>query len=192
MSYSALLDANVLHPQILCDSLLRLAEHDVFRPLWSAQILEETVESIFRRRPDLDAARLRRRMDAMNKAFPDACVSGFEHLIPTMAEMGEDAHVLAAALFAEADVIVTDNVRDFPPNVAPRFEIAVRTADDSLVELWLRDPRAVAGVIVEQSEGTHRPHIEPRPLLEALGRVVPDFARQVAESQELADELSRR
>jgi hypothetical protein len=181
--YSALLDANVLHPQILCDLLLRLAEHDLFRPLWSGKILEETVGSILRRRPDLDPRLLRKRMDAMNEAFPDACVSGFEHLIPTMPEMGDDAHVLAAALFAEADSIVTNNVKDFPPHVAPRFEITVKTADEFLLQQWWLDPRLVAGVLVEQSEGTSRPHIPPLRLLEALGRVVPTFARLVADSQ---------
>lgn len=190
MVYSALLDANVLHPQILCDLLLRLAEHDVFRPLWSAEILEETVDSILRRRPDLDPRLLRKRMDAMNEAFPDACVSGFEHLIPTMPEVGDDAHVLAAALFAEADVIVTDNIKDFPPHVAPRFEIAVKTANEFLVGQWWLDPRLVAGVIVEQSEGTRRPHLDPTRLLQALGRVAPEFARLATESQELRDELA--
>lgn len=192
MVYSALLDANVLHPQILCDLLLRLAEHDVFRPLWSPEILEETVESILRRRPDLDPRLLRKRMDDMNEAFPDACVSGFEQLIPTMPEMGDDAHVLAAALFAGADVIVTDNVKDFPPHVAPRFQMDVKTADEFLVQQWWLDPRLVARVIVEQSEGTRRPHIDPPRLVEALGRVVPEFARLVTESQELRDELTGR
>ena len=114
MALAALLDANVLHPQILCDLLLRLAEHDAFRPLWSASVLAETIdESILRRRPDLDRARLQRRMDALNAAFPDACVSGYEQLLATIPEMGEDAHVLAAALHAEADVIVTDDVKAF-------------------------------------------------------------------------------
>jgi predicted nucleic acid-binding protein len=189
LARSALLDANVLHPQILCDLLLRLAEHDAFRPLWSARILDETIESILRRRPDLDRTRLQRRMDAMREAFPDACVTGYERLMPTMPEMGEDAHVLAAALNADADVIVTDNVKDFPPHVAPRFDIAVRTADDFLIEIWRRDPRLVAGVVVEQSQSTHRPHFEPRQLLQALGKVVPEFARLVAASAALQDEL---
>jgi hypothetical protein len=106
-----------------------------------------------------------------------------------MPEMGDDAHVLAAALLAEADAIVTDNVKDFPPYVAPRFEIAVKTADEFLVQQWRSDPRLVAGVIIEQSEGTRRPHIPPLRLLEALGRVVPAFARLVADSQEFRDEL---
>jgi len=189
LSLSALLDANVLHPQILCDLLLRLAEHDAFRPLWSAKILEETIESILRRRPDFGRARLQRRMDAMNEAFPDACVSGYERLMPTMPEMGEDAHVLAAALHASSDVIVTDNVKDFPPHRAQRFGITVETTDDFPIGTWRRDPRLIAGVLVEQSRATRRPHLEPRQLLQTLGRVVPEFARLVAASSVLDEEL---
>jgi predicted nucleic acid-binding protein len=189
LALAALLDANVLHPPILCDLLLRLAEHDAFRPLWSVEILTETIESILRRRPDLERERLQRRMNAMNEAFPDAIVSGYERLITTMPEMGEDAHVLAAALHAGADVIVTDNVKDFPPHVAPRFDIAVRTADDFLIETWRRDPRLVARVIVEQSTATRRPHFEPRPLLQSLSKAVPEFARLVAASTALQDEI---
>ncbi len=173
MAYSAVLDANVLHPQILCDLLLRLAEHDVFRPLWSAEILEETVGSILRRRQDLDPASLRKRMAAMNEAFPDACVSGFEHLIPTMRDMGEDART-----------------GGFPPHVAPRFEIDVKTADQFLVQQWWLEPRLVASVIIEQSKGTRRPHIDPPRLLEALGRVVPEFARLAADSPDFRDEMA--
>jgi predicted nucleic acid-binding protein len=188
--YSAVLDANVLHPQILCDLLLRLAEHDFFRPLWSAEILEETVESILRRRQDLNPGLLRKRMAAMNQAFPDACVSGFEHLIPTMPDMGEDAHVLAVALFSTAHVVVTNNVKDFPPHVAPRFEIDVKTPDQFLVRQWWLDPRLVASIIIEQSEGTRRPHIDPPRLLEALSRVAPEFARLVAGSPEFRDEMA--
>jgi hypothetical protein len=141
LALSALLDANVLHPHILCDLLLRLAEHDVFRPLWSAEILAETIESVLRRRPDLDRARLQRRLDAMN-----------------------------------------------PPHVARRFDIAVRTADDFLTEIWGRDPRLVAGVVVEQSRATRRPHLEPRQLLQTLGRAAPQFARLVAASPVLDEE----
>jgi hypothetical protein len=128
----------------------------------------------------------------MNEAFPDASVSGFKHLLSTMPEMGEDAHVLAAALFAQADVIVTDNIKDFPPHVAPRFQIAVKTADAFLVRQWWLDPRLVVAVLVEQSEGTRRPHIAPPRLLEALSRVAPEFARLVADSQEFRDELDHR
>ena len=87
---------------------------------------------------------------------------------------------------------MTDNVKDFPPHVAPRFQIDVKTADEFLVQQWWLDPRLVARVIIEQSEGTRRPHIEPPRLLVALGRAVPEFGRLVVDSQEFRNELTGR
>lgn len=115
MAYSAVLDANVLHPVVLSDLLLRLAEKDFFRPLWSGQIRNEAERSILRVRSDVDPARLKYRFDCMDAAFPDATVSGIEALTSILtAEFGKDAHVVAAAIVGGADAIVTDNIRDFP------------------------------------------------------------------------------
>ena len=45
--YAVVLDANVLVPTALCDTLLRLAAAGFYRPLWSDRILEE-VEDVIR------------------------------------------------------------------------------------------------------------------------------------------------
>ncbi len=44
--YAAVLDACVLVPNALCDTLLRFAESGFYRPLWSKQILEEAAYAI--------------------------------------------------------------------------------------------------------------------------------------------------
>jgi len=49
MSFPALLDACVLLPYQLCDLLLRLAEAEMYRPLWSAEILDEVRRNLLRR-----------------------------------------------------------------------------------------------------------------------------------------------
>jgi hypothetical protein len=41
VAYVAVLDADVLHPYILVDLLLRLAERRLFRPAWTEEILTE-------------------------------------------------------------------------------------------------------------------------------------------------------
>lgn len=41
MPYAATLDANVLHPQITTDLLLRLGDRGLFRMVWSREILDE-------------------------------------------------------------------------------------------------------------------------------------------------------
>jgi hypothetical protein len=73
--------------------------------------------------------------------------------------------------------------RRFGPSIA-------LDGDQFLVQQWWQqwwlEPRPVARVILEQSEGTRRPHFDPPRLLQALGRVVPEFAHLVADSQQLS------
>ena len=58
---TALLDANVLHPMVLCDLLIRLAQRGLYRALWTREILAEVVATVLRRRPDLSVELLRKR-----------------------------------------------------------------------------------------------------------------------------------
>jgi hypothetical protein len=44
--YAAVLDACALVPIALADTLLRVAERELYRPLWSDRILSETSEAI--------------------------------------------------------------------------------------------------------------------------------------------------
>lgn len=55
MAFRVLLDACVLLPYQLCDLLLRLAEDDLYEPLWSEEILDE-VDARFTSRPWLPQA----------------------------------------------------------------------------------------------------------------------------------------
>lgn len=98
--FSALLDACVLVPITQADTLLRLAEGGLFRPLWSDAILDETVRALGRIHPDLAASgAAHRRTARMNDVFDDANVAGYEPLIPAL-ELPDldDRHVLAAAI----------------------------------------------------------------------------------------------
>ena len=76
MTTVAVLDANVLIPNALCDLLLRLAEDDLYQPRWSALILGEE-----RRHVPVSSAAIERRISFMNAAFEDAIVTGSAALI---------------------------------------------------------------------------------------------------------------
>lgn len=70
--YAAVLDACVLAPMSLCDTLLRLAEQPaMYRPLWSKQILEE-VGAALRKKIGLTEAQCNHRIAQMRSAFPEA------------------------------------------------------------------------------------------------------------------------
>ena len=115
VTFTALYDACVLYPAPLRDLLMRLALTDLFRARWSAAIHEEWISAVLRDRPDLKLQldRTRRLMDAH---VLDAVVTGYELLIGSL-ELPDpdDRHVLAAAIVGRANLIVTKNLRDFPP-----------------------------------------------------------------------------
>jgi len=181
---TGLLDANVLHPMVLCDLLIRLAQRGLYRALWTREILAEVIATVLRRRPDLSVELLRKRTEAMQAALQDATVDGYEALIPTLHELGADAHVVAAAVFGQADIIVTSNVRDFPQRVLDRYGIAALLPDDFLGLQWWVDPLAVADTLLQQARGTTRPPLAPDDILTRLRFMAPSFVKVVRASAE--------
>ena len=177
---------------VLCDLLIRLAQRGLYRALWSREILDEVVRSIARRRPDLSITLLRKRTAAMRAALQDATVENYEALMPSLRELGDDAHVAAAAVFGRADAIVTSNVRDFPAGLLHRYRIAVQSPDDFLTHHWWLDPVAVAEVLMRQSKGTSRPPLSPDDILARLGTVAPEFVRLVRGSNEYRTAMRSR
>jgi hypothetical protein len=76
------------------------------------------------------------------RAAEDALITGYRDLIPTLhlPDPG-DRHVLAAAIRGQADVIVTANVRDFPPEVLAPFVLHFLTLAPDIVLAAARDHR---------------------------------------------------
>ena len=112
-------DACVLYPATLRDLLIRLAQTGLVRARWSELILDEVFTNLTANRPDLDPERLARTRHLMDAAIPDVTVTGHEYLIDQLTLPDpDDRHVLAAAIHAGADLIVTANLTDFPPNTS--------------------------------------------------------------------------
>lgn len=144
--FTAVLDANVLHSYPLTSLLLELAEARLFRPTWSADIHAEWTRSVLAARPDIAAAALERRRAAMDAALPDACVSGYQRLIPALTLPDpDDRHVLAVAIRAKAQVIVTFNEKDFPATELAVYEVDTQHPDVFLRHLIDLNPATVRG-----------------------------------------------
>jgi predicted nucleic acid-binding protein len=119
----------------LCDTLLRLAEEPAFyMPRWSADILGELRRGL--RRMKYSEAQAERRVTAMQAAFEDACVTGYEKLIPSMTNDTKDRHGLAAAVCAGAHAILTENVKHFPARSVEPHKIEVLTPHQFLVHAF--------------------------------------------------------
>lgn len=97
MAFPAFLDTCVLYPAHLCDTLLRLAEAQTFRPLWSDDVLVELERNLVEN-AGLREQQVRHRIDEMRRAFDDATVTGYHELTGAMTCDEKDRHVLAAAV----------------------------------------------------------------------------------------------
>jgi predicted nucleic acid-binding protein len=176
VSFSAVLDANVLYPFSLRDTLLRLAELELYTPLWSARILEEMTRNLVEQRIAADqAARIEQ---AMRAAFEEAEVDAaeIERLEPAMTNDEKDRHVLAAAVAADSELIVTFDLDDFPPAACEPLGVAAIHPDDFLLDLHDLAPEAVRAAFEQQASDLN----PPWPLEELLRALttagVPRFA----------------
>lgn len=176
MPVIALLDANVIWSAAVRDTLLLAAEQDLFRPVWSRQILGEMARGLKARRPDLDPARIDRTVDRMLEHFPEALVDGYQDLIPAMRNHQGDRHVLAAAVGAGAGVIVTWNLGHFSGEACATYGIHVQSPDDFLCDLWELQPDEMVLVLTQQAGHLLNPPTTTRQVLTTLGRSLPRFA----------------
>jgi predicted nucleic acid-binding protein len=132
--YTVLLDACVLYPAPLRDLLVELASTDLFRAKWTERIHDEWISALLRNRPELSEERLRSHtLASMNDAVLNGLVSGYEGLEAGLKlPDANDHHVLAAAIHAKCDAIITFNLRDFPLDQLARYEIELLHPDDFL------------------------------------------------------------
>ena len=131
--FTAYLDACVLAGALRRNMLLSLAEAGLFRPRWSARVLDETQSAIAR--ITNGATDGQRQREAIDRAFPEALVSGYEPLEPGLVLPDpDDRHVLAAAIATSASVIVTDNLRDFPADALAGHGLSAVSADAFLAD----------------------------------------------------------
>jgi hypothetical protein len=137
--FTALLDACVLGGALRRNMLLSLAEAGLFRPRWSLRVLDETQKAIsLITKGETDGARQRAAIEA---AFPEALVAGYEIFEEKLALPDpDDNHVLAAAIATSASVIATDNLTDFPAEILAPHAIQAISADDFIADTIELDP----------------------------------------------------
>lgn len=164
-------DANVLYPAPLRDILIRLARTRLFHARWTDTILDEVFINLSTKRPDLDAGALERTRQLMCDAVPDSTIEGWEPLVDGLdLPDPDDRHVLAAAIRAGAQVIVTINLKDFPTAPLAAFEIEAQHPDIFVLDLIDLDPGAVVTVVHQQQKDLKRnPKTVPE-LLDILER----------------------
>jgi hypothetical protein len=116
--------------------------------------------------------------------FPEAQVQGYEKLTALMTNDPKDRHVVAAAVRANAQVIVTSNLKDFPSSSLAEWEVEARHPDRFLMDLYAVDPQTVASRLRDQAATIGRSLPD---LLATLRVGVPKFAAVITskENEEL-------
>ena len=122
MPFIVLYDADALYGNAVRDLLIRIARAGLVQAKWTDQILEEMARARRRRNPDLPQAHLDRLCALMRDAVADCLVTGYEDLIENLKLPDvDDRHVLAVAIRAQAQVIVTANLKHFPADYLAQF-----------------------------------------------------------------------
>ncbi len=171
----AVLDACVLYPASLRDTLLRAAQARLYVPRWSRDLLDELLRNLVANGAVTPAAAVRL-LTAMRTAFPQASVTDYDDLIPHLINHPKDRHVLAAAIRAQAQTIVTLNLRDFPAAALGPYDIQAQHPDEFLTALLITSPRRMIQIISEQAGDLKNSPKTAEDVLATLRLFAPGFA----------------
>ena len=159
---------------MLRDVLIRVARMGVNRARWSDQILDEVFDAIAENRTDLDPVKLNRTRELMCRAVPDCLVNGdaIDALVPSLTLPDpDDRHVLAAAILAGAQVIVTQNTKDFPREELDKFSIEAKHPDGFLQDIYHLDGALMHQAVSEAAAAYKNPPITVGELVDHLDQL---------------------
>jgi len=123
------------------------------------------------RRKNVSESEIKKRIGWANRAFPDAMVKNYEFLIDDLKLPDEkDRHVLAAAIKINANIIVTNNLKDFPKKYLSTFELAAKSADDFLTDTIDLNPDIAVNSFRKLVMNRRNPNLDEYEVLDGLRR----------------------
>jgi len=180
--FICVLDTNVIYPIEIRDLLFWFAHYDLYTPKWSKHIFNEWEEVM--KRKNVSKNEIKRRISKANLAFPDAFVENYAGLISVLNLPDKnDRHVLAAAIKTNANVIVTNNIKDFPEGYLTSFGLSAKTADDFLTDIIDLNPEVAVRAFKEMVLHRKNPALDEYQVLERLRSVGLDHTADFLHSQ---------
>lgn len=168
--FTVVLDTNVIYPVIIRDILLWFGHYDLYTPKWSEHIFEEWKKVMLDR--GVGDAEANNRINKVNLAFPDALVHNYKGLIDKL-ELPDvdDRHILAAAIKVNANLIVTNNIKDFPEEYLQSFGLNAKTADDFLTDIVDLNQEQAIAAFKEMVLNKKNPKMDELEVLDRLRKV---------------------
>lgn len=149
---------------------MRLALHQLILARWTDAIHDEWIEAVLRDRSDLTRERLQRTRELMDLHAEGSLVTGYERRMHDL-ELPDvdDRHVLAAAIEAEAGMILIRNLRDFPAAVLASHGLRAATPDKLLTGLIEDHRNKMVAVLREARLSLRQPPLTAVEYLATLG-----------------------
>ncbi len=97
-----------------------------------------------------------------------------------MSNHPKDGHVLAVGVGVHAQLIVTENLRDFPDTALAPYDIEAQSLDEFLSHLFSLAPARMTRVVCEQAADLEDPPMTVEEVLAALATWAPTFVASVA------------
>lgn len=139
----------------------------LYTPKWSKHIFDEWAEVM--RRKGVPNDEVQKRVGVADRAFPDALVLNYESLLKNL-ELPDpdDCHVLAAAIKTNANVIVTNNLKDFPQEYLESFGLKAISADDFLTDIIDLNTEEATKAFKEMVLNKKNPELDEYQVLDSL------------------------
>ena len=124
----------------------------------------------------------------MNEAYPDARLEMPATLASAVQGLPDpdDAHVVALAIHAGANAIVTFNLKDFPAEVVDPFDVEVIHPDDFLVAQFDLSEAVVVSAAAACRRRSKKPAYSADDFLDHIERAgLPKFAARLRDFRDL-------
>ena len=170
VKFKAVLDTNVIFPIIIRDLLFWFAHYELYTPKWSENIFIEWKDVMLRKGISNEEAD--KRIQKANLAFPDALVLNYQTLIDNLNLPDvDDRHILAAAIKTNANIIVTNNLKDFPEEYLDSFGLKAKSADDFLTDIIDLNANIAIKAFREMVLNKRNPAMDVYQVLDSLRKV---------------------
>jgi predicted nucleic acid-binding protein len=176
------IDTSELFPFTIMDVLLTLSEDFFFTWIWTDELLDEW-ETVIVRHGQRTAASARSVTNAVRAHFGSGRIEPIVYRDQVTSDLsadpGDRVHI-AACLYGRADVLITRNIKDFQSRRLAEHGVKVMTADDYLMNLVHRHPKAVLKSFIATASARNRPPVTPRELADRMTAAgAPRFAGRI-------------